>query len=77
MHITSFGTKEADPNSQQPRYELFRVRIACVLTSSTDFQLTLKQPRSKKSFADHIRSNRKCMTSISNIVLTTLWMPFV
>jgi hypothetical protein len=36
MQITSVKTKEADPNPQQARYEVFRVRIACVITSSTD-----------------------------------------
>jgi hypothetical protein len=28
----------------------------------------------QKSLADHIRSNRKCITNISNMVLKTLWM---
>jgi hypothetical protein len=39
MQITSVKTKEADPNPQQARYEVFRVRIASV-------QLTLNNPQS-------------------------------
>jgi hypothetical protein len=36
MHITSVKTKTAGVNPQQARYELFRERIASVLTSPTD-----------------------------------------
>jgi hypothetical protein len=33
-----------------------------------------KFPATIKNTADHIRSNGKCITNISNMVLKTLWM---
>ncbi len=52
----------------------------CMLPLFSPAQLTSTDPKpatiknTRKSLADHTRSNRKCMTNISNMVQKTLWM---
>ncbi len=73
MHITSVGTKTEDPKPQWPRSWLFW----CVLPAISPAQLSSTgRPKQEcqRSPADHIYSNRKRITNISNMALKTLCM---
>ena len=72
VHTASVGTEAADQKPQQPRKLVFRARIACVFTLY--WLKTTHDLEYQKLLEDHIHSNRKWVTNISNMVFETVWV---